>query len=272
VEVDVTSARLARIGWVRLKERGYIPAGRKIVWATIIERYGRWFLAVSCEFPACSPAPNGKPSVGVDLGVKTFAVLSTGQSFVAPRPLARLEGRTRILNKKLERSKKGGRNRAKLIARIGNAHRRAYNARADFLHKLTTHLAKNHGLVAIEDLCVEGMLKNRSLGRHVADARFAEFRHMLEYKTRKYGSRLAVASRTYPSSKRCSACGRVKNRLALSDREYACDSCGLKMDRDLNAAINILVAASSAETQNACRAISSLAMKQEPGSIALAGA
>jgi putative transposase len=126
-----------------------------------------------------------------------------------------------------------------------------FNFRQDTLHKLTTYLAKNHSKVVIEDLCVSGMLKNRRLALAISDAGFNEFRRQLEYKCKWYGSELVVVSRTFPSSKMCSRCGYRKKKLSLSEREYHCEECGLRIDRDLNAALN-LVAVSLPETQNAC--------------------
>jgi putative transposase len=125
-----------------------------------------------------------------------------------------------------------------------------FNIRQDTLHKVTTYLAKNHSRIVIEDLCVSGMMKNRRLARVIADVGFYEFRRMVEYKCQWYGSELIIAPRTFPSSKLCSCCGHKKKELFLSEREYHCEQCGLSIDRDLNAALN-LVAASWSETENA---------------------
>jgi putative transposase len=132
--------------------------------------------------------------------------------------------------------------------RLGRAHARVANLRRDGLHKLTSRLAATYGTVVAEDLNVAGMLRNRRLARHIADAGFAELRRQLTYKTDWGGGRLVVADRWYPSSKTCSACGTVKTKLALSERVYNCQSCGLVLDRDLNAARNL--AALAAETTN----------------------
>ena len=126
-----------------------------------------------------------------------------------------------------------------------------FNIRQDTLHNLTTHLAKNHSKVVIEDLCVSGMMRNGKLARVIADVGFYEFRRQLGYKCQWYGSKLMIASRTFPSSKLCSRCGYRKRELSLSERVYDCEQCGLRIDRDLNAALN-LVAVSLPETQNAC--------------------
>jgi len=153
---------------------------------------------------------------------------------------------------------------------------RVFNIRQDTLHKLTTYLAKSHSKVVIEDLLVSWMMKNRRLARVIADVGFYEFRRQLEYKCQWYGSELVVVSRTFPSSKMCSQCGHRKKELSLSEREYHCEQCGLEIDRDLNAALN-LVAVSLPETQNACgeevrhskssEICNAASMKQEPNII-----
>jgi putative transposase len=130
-------------------------------------------------------------------------------------------------------------------------HLKIFNIRQDSLHKLTTYLAKSHSRIVIEDLGVSGMMKNRRLARAIADVGMYEFRRQLEYKCDWYGSKLVIAPRRFPSSKKCSGCGHKKEDLSLSEREYECEECGLKVDRDLNAALN-LVTVSLPETLTAC--------------------
>ncbi|MDF5757712.1 RNA-guided endonuclease TnpB family protein [Spongiactinospora sp. TRM90649] len=136
----------------------------------------------------------------------------------------------------------------KAANRLGRAHARVGNLRRDGLHKLTTRLASEHGTVVVEDLNVAGMLTGRRLARHIADAGFAEIRRQLAYKTAWNGGRMVVADRWYPSSKTCSGCGLVKAKLALSEREYPCETCGLVMDRDVNAARNLAALAAQLDT------------------------
>ena len=147
----------------------------------------------------------------------------------------------------------GSNRRAKARAKVARLHARVANQRLDAIHKVTTMIARTYSTVCIEDLNVAGMVKNRRLAKAVSDAAFGEFRRQLEYKTARTGARLHVIDRWYPSSKMCSRCGRVKAKLSLAERVYRCDGCGLVMDRDLNAAVNILVAGSAPETQNAHR-------------------
>ena len=145
----------------------------------------------------------------------------------------------------------GSNRRNKARAKVARIHAHVANQRQDALHKLTTYLVSKYSEISIEDLNVSGMTKNHHLSKSVMDASFGEFRRQLEYKTERTGARLHVIDRWYPSSKTCSGCGRVKAKLSLSERTYRCESCGLVMDRDLNAAINIKVAGSAPETVNA---------------------
>ena len=134
---------------------------------------------------------------------------------------------------------------------MARANARIADSRSDATHKLTAGLVRTYGLVAIEDLNVSGMMRNHHLAQAVADASFGEFRRQLEYKAERNGVQVAVVECFFPSSKTCSRCGAVKAKLSLNERTYRCDGCGLVMDRDLNAAVNIKVAGSAPETQNA---------------------
>ncbi len=177
--------------------------------------------------------------------------LSDGSMYSNPRVLEKKLRKLRKLSRSLSRKKRGSKNRKRARLGLARLHLRVFNIRQDTLHKITIYLTKNHSQIVIEDLCVSGMLKNRKLSRVIADVGFYELRRQLEYKCEWYGSELVVAPRFYPSSKRCSVCGNIKSDLTLSDRVYVCDECGLEIDRDLNAACN-LVAASWTETENAC--------------------
>ena len=243
--------QLPRIGKVRIKEKRKIYYSGRILSATVRRRANRWFVSVAVEEDIIDPQPVRGEAVGVDLGVKTLATLSDGTTFVNPRALGRRLRKRRKLSKSLSRKKKGSKNREKAKLRLAKMHLRIFNIRQDTLHKVTTYLTKSHSKVVIEDLLVSGMMKNRRLARVIADAGFYEFRRQLEYKCGWYGSVLVVVSRTFPSSKMCSQCGHRKKELSLSEREYHCEQCGFEIDRDLNAALN-LVAVSLPETENAC--------------------
>jgi len=252
ISVKPNAIKLPCIGWVRLKEKGYIPTRNiKIKTATVTEHAGRWFVSVACEREIVVPINTGQP-IGVDLGINHLAVTSDGQVFEAPRPLKKLLKKLKHLSRQHSRKQKGGQNRKKAARRLAKVHYRIACVRANTLHEITTALAKNHSLVAVEDLNVRGMMKNHNLAQAISDVGFAEFRRQLEYKCGWYGSRLVVVGRFFPSSKTCSGCGYVKEKLALSERVFQCEHCSLEIDRDLNAARNILVAGMLPETLNAC--------------------
>ena len=219
---------------------------------TISQRAGRWCasLTVEREDKPAKRAPKGR-AVGVDLGVKSLATLSDGTVIENPRYLRKSERELKRAQRELSRKTKGSNRRAKAKATVARIHARVANQRLDGLHKLTTWLTRKYSEISIEDLHVAGMVKNRHLAKSIMDAAFGEFRRQLEYKTARSGAALHVVDRWYASSKTCSGCGSVKAKLSLSERTYTCDSCGLTMDRDLNAAINICVAGSAPETLNA---------------------
>ncbi len=243
--------QLPRIGKVRIKEKKESYYNGRILSVTVRRQANRWFVSVTVEENILDPQLVRGAPVGVDLGVKTLATLSDGTTFVNPRAIGKRLRKLRQLHRALSRKEKGSNNRQKAKLRLAKMYLRVFNVRQDTLHKVTTYLAKSHGKVVIEDLLVSGMMKNRRLARVIADVGFYEFRRQLEYKCQWYGSELVIVSRTFPSSKMCSRCGHRKKELSLSEREYECEQCGLEIDRDLNAALN-LVAVSLPETLNAC--------------------
>ncbi|MHA1882453.1 MAG: RNA-guided endonuclease InsQ/TnpB family protein [Candidatus Thorarchaeota archaeon] len=242
--------QLPRIGKVRLKERKSCYYRGRLLSVTVSRRAHKWYVSVTVEEEIADPLPIKGKAVGVDLGIKTLAMLSDGTAFANQRALGRRISKLKKLSKSLSRKKKGSKNREKAKLRLAKLYLRIFNIHQDSLHKLTSYLAKSHSKIVIEDLCVSWMLKNRRLARAVADVGMFEFRRQLEYKCQWYGSELVIAPRTFPSSKRCSACGHKKKELSLSERVYNCEECGLKIDRDLNAALN-LVTVSLPETQTA---------------------
>jgi len=214
-------------------------------------RANRWFVSITVEEEIADPTPIKGPKVGVDLGIKTLATLSDGTSISNPQALKRRLRKLKQLAKSVSRKKQGSKNRENARLRLAKMYLKTFNIRQDTLHKLTTYLAKTHSSIVIEDLNVFGMMQNRRLARAIADVGWYEFRRQLEYKSQWYGSQLVVAPRTFPSSKMCSHCGNKKKDLSLSEREYACEVCGIRIDRDLNAARN-LVTVSLPGTQTAC--------------------
>jgi putative transposase len=251
--------QLPRLGRLRLKERGYLPtSGSKVLSATVAEQAGRWYVSLQVEQEQEVPLPAG-PAVGVDLGVKALATLSDGTVIANPKPLKRQLKKITRLQRTVARKHKGSHNRRKAIQRLARLHRKIAQQRANTLHQLTSRLAKTKSVVVIEDLNVAGMLKNQHLAQAISDVGFAEFRRHLLYKAAWYGSRVVVVSRWEPSSKTCSQCGWVDADLDLSDRMFHCHNpcCGLILDRDLNAALNLSkLAGGSSDSQNACGEIS----------------
>lgn len=263
VEPDRTHVVLPRVGRFKLHESARKLARRldngtaRILSATVRRDGGRWHVSYNVEVERAirTPARPGS-AVGIDVGIKHLAVLSTGELVPNPRHLSnaqrRLRGLGRALSRKTGPDRRTGQRPSnrwhRASARLSQAHARVANLRRDGLHKLTTRLTREHGTVVVEDLNVTGMLANHRLARHIADAGFAEIRRQLTYKTEWRGGRLLVVDRWYPSSKTCSGCGTVKTKLALSEREYHCEGCGLVLDRDLNAARNLAALAAEYDT------------------------
>ena len=243
--VDGKRIKLPIIGWVRMREE--VRFAGKLKRVTISREADRWFASIMIETDDIKPVEQPKAAVGVDLGVTTLVTLSDGDPISGPKAHTALLGRFRRTNRSLSRKRKGSANRRKAKAKLARLHSRIANIRRDATHKATTMLARTYRRIGIEDLNVRGMARNRRLARSIMDGGFFEFRRQLDYKARFYGATLVVADRWFPSSKTCSCCGSVKTELALSQRIYHCDTCGLEVDRDLNAARNLeRLAASSA--------------------------
>lgn len=200
---------------------------------------GRWHVSILVDDPSVQPLPEAGSTVGVDLGLKDFAVLSTGEHIPHPRHYHRKQQRLARYQRMMARKQRGSSNRAKAKVKVARAHARVTDARRDFLHKTSTDLIRRFDVVSVEDLNVAGMVRNRSLAKSIATSGWAEFRSMLDYKAAWYGRRVAVIDRWYPSSKTCSACGHLLAALSLGTRHWSCPSCGTRHDRDWNAAKNI---------------------------------
>ncbi len=213
--------------------------------ATVIvcrEPDGRWYVTFAVDIAAPAPLDETGHAVGVDLGVKDFAVTSGGERIPNPRHLESKARRLARYQRRLARCRKGSANRAKAAAKVARAHRKVRDARRDFLHRASTQLVRGNDLIVIEDLAVANMVKNHRLARAISDCGWGEFRRQLEYKCQRAGRQLVVIGRWYPSSKTCSACGHLLAELSLFTRTWQCPSCRARHDRDLNAAKNILAA------------------------------
>ncbi|MEV0166108.1 RNA-guided endonuclease InsQ/TnpB family protein [Nonomuraea fuscirosea] len=212
---------------------------------------GRWFVSILVE-ELISPLPAIASKVGVDAGITALATLSSGEKIVNPCHERRDRRRLAKAQRALARKEKGSNNRAKARLKVARAHARIADRRRDHLHKVTTRLVRENQVIAVEDLTVRNLVKNRRLARAISDAAWRELRFMLEYKARWYGRTLVAVDRWFPSSKLCSACGAVQEKMPLNVREWSC-ACGAIHDRDVNAAMNVL-AAGLAESRNACGA------------------
>jgi putative transposase len=203
---------------------------------------GRWYVTFAIDGDGPKPLPATGRALGVDLGIKDFAVTSDGDRITNPRHLERKARNLARYQRRLARCQKGSANRAKARAKVARAHRKVRNARRDFLHRSSTRLVHGNDVIVIEDLAVTNMVCNRHLARVISDCGWGEFRRQLEYKCERYGRTLVVIDRWYPSSKTCSACGHLLTALTLGTRHWTCPSCGTRHDRDINAAKNILAA------------------------------
>lgn len=253
IEHDPCALRLPRIGRMHCMENVLKRVnGARVLRMSVSKRGGRWQASLTVERadrPVHKPPKGG--NVGIDLGVKELATLSDGTVIHNPHALKSNLRRLKRAQKSLSHKTKGSNRRRMARERVARLHARVAYLRSDALNKTTTMLAHTYADISIENLNVAGMVKNHKLARSVQDAAFAEFRRQLAYKTAQTGARLHVIDRWYPSSKTCSNCGTVKTKLSLSERVYHCEECGLVIDRDLNAAINIQVAGSAPETSNA---------------------
>ena len=253
IDGDPKALKFPRIGRVHCMENVATRIGdARVLRMTISQRAGRWYasLTVEREDEPVKHTTKGV-AVGVDLGIKTLATLSDGTVIENPRHLKKSEQKLKRAQRVLSRKMPGSNRRNKARARVARLHAHVANQRQDALNKLTAYLANKYSEISIEDLNVAGMMKSHALAKSVMDASFGEFRRQLEYKTARTGAKLNIVDRWYPSSKTCSGCGRVKTKLPLAERTYKCEGCGLVIDRDLNAAINIRVAGSAPETVNA---------------------
>jgi putative transposase len=242
LRVESKRIKMPRIGWVRLKERDYIPVNAHILSVTVSEKAGRWFVSVQVKEDAVEPFPASKGDVlGIDLGTKDLAICSDSRVFENPKILYQYETKLKRLQRKLSKQKKGGSNRKKTQHKIARLHLKIANARLDYVHKATTSITKTKGLMAVvmEDLNIRGMVRNHKLAKSIHDASMGMFSRQMEYKTYWNGMYLQRVGRFFPSTKMCSGCGNVKQEMPLSERTYCCDGCGLELDRDVNAALNL---------------------------------
>ena len=264
------SLTLPKLGCLPVRQctrrlRRMLSKGRcRIMFATVFASRGKWHVRLNCEAEALllPKVATASEPLGIDRGLHTFAVVADETSDVvrhitSPRPLRRNLRCLQRACRRLSRKQEGSRNRRKSAVALGNLHGRIRDQRHDFLHRASTDLVKNHDHLVLEELNTSGMMKNRSLARSIADSGWAIFAKNITYKAQWWGRTVTLADRFYPSTKRCSQCGCVAEKMALSQREFACNVCHYRADRDENAARNLakwprIVAGKQPETQNAC--------------------
>ena len=243
VSVDWETSRihLAKTGDVKIRVDR--KAEGKIKSATVsLAPTGKWFVSVLVDTRMREPKPSPireETTVGVDLGLNHFAVLSNGEKIKAPKPLAKHQGHLKRLQRQASKKGKGSNNRRQANKRVAIEHERIANVRSDFLHKLSSRIIRENQAVCLEDLNVQGMMRNHSLAKSIGDASWSRFVSMLEYKARWNGRSVLKIGRFDPSSKLCEKCGHINSDLKLSDRSWMCPECGTMHDRDINAAKNI---------------------------------
>lgn len=214
------------------------------------ESSGRWFAIFSVEEPKGLKATNDGPSIGIDLGLRTFATLSDGTRIANPRHIRRYEEELSFRQRKVWRKKRRSRNRKKAIIRLARTYERLKNSRKDFLHKITRKMAATYSMIALENLACQEMAEQR-FGKHINDAGWDTFADMLCYKAENAGCKVVFVN-PKETTKKCSNCGKIQD-MPLSARSYQCSGCGMLKDRDLNAAENILARATAGHAgSNAC--------------------
>jgi len=232
-----STIKIPTLGTFRLYEA--LECGYVSQTFTISKKGSRWFVSF-CVDAERLPVQPSQASVGIDVGIKYAATLSNQQVFDAPKPLlASAKTKLATLQRQASKQVKGSQNQRKTYNKIGRVHARIACIRSDFLHKLTTYLAKTFKLIKIENLNIKGMMANHKLAGAISDLGFYEFKRQLDYKCKMYGATLVLVDQWFPSSKTCSNCGTKKDML-LSVRTFDCPACGISLDRDFNASINIL--------------------------------
>ncbi|NEO99826.1 MAG: IS200/IS605 family element transposase accessory protein TnpB [Symploca sp. SIO2E9] len=239
--------KIAKIGKLKIAWSRPLPCVPSSV-TLIKDAAGRYFVSFVVEI-ASEVLPKNENSVGIDLGIATFATLDNGQKYYAPKPLKKRINRLRRLSKNLSGKTRGSKRYERAKKRKAKLHAKLKDTRTDFLHKLSTQIIRENQTIVLEDLNVAGMVKNRKLSRAISDLGWRQFRTYLEGKAEKYSREFRVISRWEPTSQTCSCCGFRGGKLDLCVRNWTCLNCGTTHDRDVNAARNILVAGGHSETK-----------------------
>ena len=248
--------KIPTLGWVRLKEFGYIPKNSVVKSGTVSQKADRYYVSILVEETYIKISNPNNEGLGIDLGIKEFAICSNGNKFKninktstvkkiekklkrEQRKLSRKYESLKIRNKNIKEGRATRQNIQKQVVKVQKLHQRLTNIRTDYINKIVSSIIKQKpSYITIEDLNVKGMMKNKHLSKAIASQKFFEFKTKLMSKCKQNNIELRIVDRFYSSSKTCSKCGKVKKDLKLSDRSYKCD-CGLTIDRDLNASINL---------------------------------
>lgn len=255
-KIERHRVNIPTLKWVKLKEYGYIPLNKKVVSGTVTQKSGKYYVSVLVEIENTVNVNNDNEGIGIDLGVKDFAICSNGEIYKninKTKEVKRLENKLLREQRKLSRKYESLKIRNKIekevatrqniqkqIAIVQKLYRRLFNIRNNYINYVISELLKQKpSYITLEDLNVKGMMKNRHLAKAVSKQNFYSFRNKLEYKCKWNGIELRIVDRFYPSSKTCHECGSINKGLKLSDREWVCEECGVIHDRDLNASLNL---------------------------------
>lgn len=248
VRLKESQVYLPKIGWVEF--RNSRPIEGKILQTTVKREHKHWFLTIACEVEIVDPVPSSQlSSIGIDVGLKSFATLSDGTEIENPRLLDKALSKLKKEQKALSRKVKRSNNWKKQVDKVAKLHLKVKNSRKDFAHKVSTRIVKNHDIIAVETLDIKSMVKNKSLSRSISDVGWSMFLNMLAYKSEWAGKQFVKVPQFEPTSQKCSNCGTTKP-MPLHLRTYKCEECGLALDRDLNASLNIRAAGHA--VLNAC--------------------
>ena len=236
--------KLPKLGWIQLcKNRTFDKNICKQGTCTVSRDHcGTYWCVITVDDLQPKPTKtklDKDNAVGIDLGIKNYATLSDGTKFNNPKHFEQMQRKLAHLQRAFSRKKKGSKNYEKNRIKVAKCYRSITNQRNDFLHKLSTHLVKNYDTICLEDLNVKGMKQNHYLAKAIQGAAWGELVRQLDYKSEWYGKNILFIGRFEPSSKLCHKCGYINKNLKLSDREWLCPVCGERLDRDVNAAINI---------------------------------